>query len=76
MASTWTNMALLHLQTDRAAEAKPLLGRAYLVFSRLGSPHAETAYQGLVEACGSEEAANGYLDEVSEERVGRGEHSG
>jgi hypothetical protein len=76
MASTWTNMALAYLQTDRAEEAKPLLGQAYLVFSRLGSPHAETAYQGLVEACGSEDAANAYLDELSEESDRRGEDSG
>jgi hypothetical protein len=67
MASTWTNIALLYLRTRRAEEAKPLLGRACLVFSQLGSPHAETAGRALVEACGSAEAANAYLDGLSQE---------
>jgi len=67
MASTWTNMGLIYLQTDRIEEAKPRLARAYLAFARLGSPHADTAADALVQACGSAEAANAYLAQMTEE---------
>ena len=68
MASTRTNLALVYMQTGRQEEAKPLLARAHLVFARLGSPHADTAAQGLVQACdGSVEAANDYLARVKKE---------
>jgi tetratricopeptide (TPR) repeat protein len=63
MAHTRTRIGGLYLRTGRAEEAKPHLRRAYLVFSHLGSPHADTAARALVEACGSVEAANAYLAE-------------
>jgi tetratricopeptide (TPR) repeat protein len=66
-ANQYGNLGILYLRTLRPEEARPLLGRAYLIFSQLGSPDAETAYDGLVEACGSAEAANAYLDELAEE---------
>jgi tetratricopeptide (TPR) repeat protein len=68
MAQTWTNMALLYLETDRAGEAKPLLARAYSIFAQLGSPHAQTAASALVRACGSVDAANAYLAQLAQEQ--------
>jgi tetratricopeptide (TPR) repeat protein len=68
MAQTWTNMALLYLETDRAGEAKPLLARAYSIFAQLGSPHAQTAANALVRACGSVDAANAYLTQLTQEQ--------
>jgi tetratricopeptide (TPR) repeat protein len=68
MASTWTNIGLVYLQTDRAEEAKPLLAQAYLVFAQLGSPHAQAAANALVQAFeGSVDAANAYLSQVMNE---------
>jgi Flp pilus assembly protein TadD len=64
-AGTWTNMGMLYLQTDRAEEARPLLARAYLVFAQIGSPDADTAARALARACGSVEAANAYLEQLS-----------
>ena len=62
MAMTWTNIAMLYLQTDRPEEAKPLLARACRVFARIGSPHLGTANDALAVACGSPAAAQAYLD--------------
>jgi tetratricopeptide (TPR) repeat protein len=67
MASTWANLGLLYLQTDQTEEARPLLARAYLIFAKIGSPHAETAARALVQACGSAEAAEAYLAQVAGE---------
>jgi tetratricopeptide (TPR) repeat protein len=66
-ANQYINLGSLYLQIDQAEDAKPLLARAYLLFSQLGSPHANTAAQGLVEACGSVGAANAYLAKLVEE---------
>jgi tetratricopeptide (TPR) repeat protein len=61
LASTWNNLAGVYLQTDRVDEAMPLFAQAFLTLSRLGSPEAQKAANGLVEACGSEDEANAYL---------------
>jgi hypothetical protein len=45
------------------------LARATLIFSEAGSPHVDTAFQGLVEACGSVEAAKAYLSERTKEKA-------
>jgi hypothetical protein len=44
-----------------------LLARAYFVFAQLGSPDAQMAADGLIEACGSVEAADAYLAQVAAE---------
>ncbi len=67
MAQTFGNLGLLYLQTDQTEEARPLLARAYLIFAKIGSPHAETAARALVQACGSAEAAEAYLAQVAGE---------
>jgi hypothetical protein len=67
MAQTWGNLGSVLLETDRAEEGKPHLARAYRVLARMGSPHADTASRGLVQACGSVEAANKYLAKTAEE---------
>jgi hypothetical protein len=65
VASTCANLASVYLQTDCVEKAKPLLAWAYLVFTRMGSPNAEWAFQELVGACGSVDAANAYLESVA-----------
>ena len=66
-ANQYANLGILYLETGQDDEAKPLLARAYFIFSQVGSPHAETAAGALVRACGSVEAANVYLAQVAEE---------
>ncbi len=68
MATTWTNLGLAYLQTDRSEEARPLFARAYLTLSRMGSPDAGTALRGLSRACGSDEAAEAYLAGLTTEQ--------
>jgi tetratricopeptide (TPR) repeat protein len=65
VARASTNLGFFYLRTDRAQDAKPLLAQAFLIFAQLGSPHAQTAADALVQACGgSVDAANAYLEEV------------
>jgi tetratricopeptide (TPR) repeat protein len=61
MAIAWVNIAGVYLQTGQTEEARPLLGRAYLAFIWLGSPHAYTAARQLMKCFGSVEAASVYL---------------
>jgi tetratricopeptide (TPR) repeat protein len=67
-AQTLGNLGLLYLQTERMQEAKPLFARAYSIFAQLGSPHAQTAANALVRACGSVDAANAYLTQLTQEQ--------
>jgi tetratricopeptide (TPR) repeat protein len=63
-ANQYVNLAVVYLQTNRPEQAKPLLARAYLIFTKVGSPNAQSAAAALVQACGSVEAANAYLEQT------------
>jgi len=66
-ANQYGNLGNLYLQTDRPDEAKPLLARAYLIFSQLGSPNQQIAADALVQAFdGDVYAATTYLLRVAE----------
>lgn len=64
MASCYTNLGLACLQMGQGDAAKPLLGQACLILSWLGSDQADDVFEMLVDACGSEEAANAYLEQL------------
>jgi tetratricopeptide (TPR) repeat protein len=64
-ANQYGNLGNLYLQTNRPDEAKPLLARAYLIFSQLGSPHQRTSANALIQSFdGDVAAANAYLAEA------------
>jgi Tfp pilus assembly protein PilF len=60
-ANQYANLGIIYLQTQQMKKAKPLFARAYLIFSQIGSPDTDTAFQGLIQACGSPKAAKAYL---------------
>ena len=67
-ANQYGNLGNLYLQTNRPDEAKPLLARAYLIFSQLGSPHQRTSANALIQSFdGDVDAANAYLAEAQRE---------
>ncbi len=64
LATTWSNIGYTYLDTGRVEDAKPYFANAILTFARMGSPKLKNATAGLVEACGSHEAANAYLAHI------------
>ena len=67
-AGTQNNLGLLCLQTNRTEQAKILLARAYLIFTQISSPYAQTAANALIQAFdGSTDAANDYLAQLLED---------
>jgi tetratricopeptide (TPR) repeat protein len=76
IASTLTNLAIVHLEMGRDDQAKHSLGRAYLICSELGSPHADSVLEALEEVCESEEAAEEYLAQLTGEFESSGRQAG
>ncbi|MEZ4730210.1 MAG: tetratricopeptide repeat protein [Caldilineaceae bacterium] len=60
-AMTMLGIGLLHIAQGKATEAQPMLAHAYLRFVQMASPEKDNAAQALVQACGSVDAANAYL---------------
>ncbi len=61
------NLGMVCLQLKQFESARPRFAKAYRIFARLCSPYTQTAVDGLVLACGSQEAAQQYLERFSAE---------
>jgi tetratricopeptide (TPR) repeat protein len=66
-ANAYANLGTLYLHLDQIIQAKPVLARAYLIFSQIDSPNTKNVERALVYACGSVNATNAYLMQVWEE---------
>jgi len=63
IASNYNNQGLLLLAEKKCNEAKPLFAQAVLIFAQMDASEAQTAGTGLVQACGSPQAAEEYIQQ-------------